>query len=98
SIETGATEAFLDLDSEFHLAIAKATQNEVLFEMSKHLLELADIHMWRTFKVNLGLLKPTIQIHRKILGAIKKRDPKKAEFYAETHLMHYISEIVGKAN
>ena len=98
SIQNGATETFLDLDSEFHLAIAKATQNEVVFEMSKHLLKLADLHMWRTFKINLGLLKPTLEIHRKILGAIKKRDPKKAEFYAETHLMHYINEVVEKAN
>jgi GntR family transcriptional repressor for pyruvate dehydrogenase complex len=98
SIDSGDTEVFLDLDSEFHLAIAKATQNDVLFEMSKQLLQMADIHMWRTFKINLGLLRPTVDIHRKILGAIKKRDPKKAEFYAETHLMHYINEVVEKTN
>ena len=94
SIKDNETGAFLDLDYDFHLAIAKATQNDVLFEMNKQLLELANLHMWRTFKINLGLLKPTLDAHRKILGAIKKRDPKKAEFYAEVHLLHFFNEII----
>ena len=94
SIKGNETGAFLDLDYDFHLAIAKATQNDVLFEMNKQLLELANLHMWRTFKINLGLLKPTLDAHRKILGAIKKRDPKKAEFYAEVHLLHFFNEII----
>jgi GntR family transcriptional repressor for pyruvate dehydrogenase complex len=98
ALETGATETFLDLDSAFHLAIAKATQNNVLFEMNKRLLEMADLHMWRSFKTNLGLFKTTLEAHRRILSAVKKRDPKRAEFYAETHLMHYISEVIEKAN
>ncbi len=94
SIKDNETGVFLDLDYEFHLAIAKATQNDVLLEMNKQLLELANLHMWRTFKINLGLLKPTLDAHRKILGAIKKRDPKKAEFYAEVHLLHFFNEII----
>jgi GntR family transcriptional repressor for pyruvate dehydrogenase complex len=98
ALETGATETFLDLDSAFHLAIAKATQNNVLFEMNKRLLEMADLHMWRSFKTNLGLFKTTLEGHRRILSAVKKRDPKRAEFYAETHLMHYVSEVIEKAN
>ncbi len=89
-----AIETFLDLDSGFHLAIAKATQNEVTYEMSKQLLELADVHMWKRFKIDLKLLEPTVEAHQKILDAIKMRDPKKAQFYAEVHLMHYINEII----
>lgn len=98
AIEENAIEIFLDLDSEFHLAIAKATQNDVLYEMNKQLLKLADIHMWKRFKSDLKLLKPTLEAHQKILGAISKRDPKKAESYAEIHLMHYINEIIVTEN
>jgi GntR family transcriptional repressor for pyruvate dehydrogenase complex len=96
SISDQDVESFLNADTDFHLAIAKATRNEVLFEMNRRLLQSADLHMWRSFKTGLHLLRPTLDAHRKIFAAIKKRDSKKAEFYMEMHLMHYISEVIKK--
>lgn len=77
---------FMDIDREFHIAVADATNNEILQKMSRDLLEKADVHMWRRYKEDLGLLEKTMDAHKQILKAIKERDPAKAAFYSEKHL------------
>jgi GntR family transcriptional repressor for pyruvate dehydrogenase complex len=86
AFENNDIKLFLDIDREFHLAVAEATNNEVIYEISKSLLARADVHMWHRYKEDLGLLQKTIDAHTKILEAIRNRDPKKAGFYAEKHL------------
>ncbi|MDR1514410.1 MAG: FCD domain-containing protein [Synergistaceae bacterium] len=77
---------FMDLDGSFHIAVAEATNNETLMEISRDLLKRADVHMWQRYKEDLGLLEKTLESHRQILQAIKERDPAKAAFYSEKHL------------
>jgi GntR family transcriptional repressor for pyruvate dehydrogenase complex len=79
-------ERFLDLDGAFHIALAEATDNETLLGISTDLLKRADVHMWRRYKEDLGLLEKTVDAHRNILTAIKERDPAKASFYSQKHL------------
>ncbi|MDL2297648.1 FadR family transcriptional regulator [Synergistaceae bacterium OttesenSCG-928-D05] len=86
ALEAHDVEKFLDIDREFHIAVADATNNEILQKMSRELLEKADVHMWRRYKEDLGLLEKTVDAHKQILNAIKERDPAKAAFYSEKHL------------
>ena len=79
-------ERFLDLDGAFHIAVAEATNNETLIDISSDLMKRADVHMWRRYKEDLGLLEKTVEAHKRILNAIKERDPAKASFYSEKHL------------
>jgi len=79
-------ERFLDIDRAFHIAVAEATNNETLIDISSNLLARADVHMWRRYKEDLGLLEKTVDAHRYILNAIKERNPAKASFYSEKHL------------
>lgn len=90
ALEEHDVEKFLDLDREFHIAAAEATNNETLWEMSKKLLEKADVHMWRRYKEDLGLLEKTVEAHKQILNAIKERDPAKASFYSEKHIARLV--------
>jgi len=77
---------FLDMDREFHIAVAEATNNDVIAQISKDLLRQADVHMWRRYKEDLDLWPKTIEEHRHILDAISAHDTQKARFYAESHL------------
>ena len=86
ALEERDVERFLDLDGAFHIAVAEATNNETLIGISNDLLKRADVHMWRRYKEDLGLLDKTVDAHKDILNAIKERDPAKASFYSEKHL------------
>lgn len=77
---------FMDLDGEFHMAVAEATNNEEITAISRNLLKKADVHMWRRYKEDLGLLDATAAAHREIYQAIRDRDSQKAGFYTENHL------------
>ena len=86
ALEEQDVERFLDLDGAFHIAVAEATNNETLIGISNDLLNRADVHMWRRYKEDLGLLEKTVDAHKNILNAIKERDPAKASFHSEKHL------------
>jgi GntR family transcriptional repressor for pyruvate dehydrogenase complex len=79
-------ERFLDLDGAFHIAVAEATNNAILTGINNDLLKRADVHMWKRYKEDLGLLEKTVDAHKNILSAIKERNPAKASFYSEKHL------------
>ncbi len=86
ALEAHDVERFMDLDGAFHIAVAEATNNETLLGISRDLLKRADVHMWRRYKEDLGLLEKTLESHKQILRAIKERDTAKAAFYSENHL------------
>ena len=90
ALETNDVQHFLDLDAAFHLGIAEATNNEDIISITEGLLAKADVHMWRRYKEDLGLLGSTIEAHHKILSAIKERDTQKAGFFSEQHLARHI--------
>ena len=83
---------FFDIDSAFHLSIAEASDNEEILNISRNLLTKADTHMWRRYKEDLGLLESTIEAHKKIVEAIKERDPQKAGYFMEHHLAKYVRD------
>ncbi len=90
ALKANDVQHFLDLDAAFHLGIAEATNNEDIISITKGLLAKADVHMWRRYKEDLGLLGSTIESHHKILSAIKDRDTQKAGFFSEQHLARHL--------
>ncbi len=86
ALKNNDIDLFLDMDREFHIAVAEATNNDVIASISKNLLKQADVHMWRRYKEDLDLWPKTIEAHRNILDAIREHDTQKAGFYAESHL------------
>lgn len=86
ALENNDIDLFLDLDRAFHIAIAEATNNDVIASISKNLLKQADVHMWRRYKEDMALWPKTIEAHRNILDAIREHDTQKAGFYAESHI------------
>ena len=85
SIENGDLKAVIELDGEFHDIISKASQSRRLEEMSQTLRD----HMLRLRLKGLNIPEIAIksnQGHRKIVKALKKKDPKEIEVAVNYHL------------
>jgi GntR family transcriptional repressor for pyruvate dehydrogenase complex len=78
--ETGADE-----NIEFHLALAKAVGNRILYEVQGLLLKLSRDPVERFFRVP-GRLTRSLEGHREILEAIKERNPHKAQQAMLAHM------------
>jgi len=78
--ETGADE-----NIEFHLALAKAVGNRVLYEVQGLLLKLSRDSVERFFRVP-GRLTRSLEGHREILEAIKERNPHEARQAMLAHM------------
>jgi len=71
-------------DLEFHIAVAKATQNEVIARTMKQIIKMADAQMFRTYKRN----KPTVyEEHKRIFEAIRDGEPDAARVCCEYNIM-----------
>ncbi len=92
--DQGSTAGLVKCDEEFHLLLSKSTKNKTLHflmkTMTKSLPEgwISSLHI-------PGREKKTIEEHRKILQAIKDRDPVKAEKAMKEHLENAIGDILG---
>jgi DNA-binding GntR family transcriptional regulator len=80
---TGDTYRSVELDSEFHSAVAAASQNRFLAELvavqNSHVLRL-----WYRAREHSGLAS-TVEPHAMIVGALRAKDPGKAEALARDH-------------
>lgn len=70
---------------EFHLTLAQAIENRVLYEVMKLLLENSKDILQRYFEVP-GRMRKSISGHREILNAIKDHNPQKAQQAMLEHL------------
>ena len=85
SIDAGEMDAVIELDGEFHDIISKASQSRRLEEMSQTLRD----HMLRLRIKGLGvpqIARRSNHGHRKIVKALKKKDPKQIEAAINFHL------------
>jgi len=87
-------ELAIEEDSEFHYAIATATKNSVVLKVLDVLMDLLRESRERSLQVE-GRLQRSFAGHRRILGAIKRRDAAAAEAAMRRHLKE-IEEIVLK--
>ena len=85
SIAAGEMDAVIALDGEFHDIISKASQSRRLEEMSQTLRD----HMLRLRLKGLNvpeIAKRSNEGHRKIVKALKKKDPQEIEAAVHLHL------------
>lgn len=81
----GSPNEFLTLDGEFHLEIARASENPIAVELCRAMFNwLKDFHSQWVRRPGLGAL--TIYEHRAIVRAIEEGDPEGAALAMKTHL------------
>jgi GntR family transcriptional regulator, rspAB operon transcriptional repressor len=80
------------LDREFHFLIARATKNDVMSELLRNLHERS-LRFW-FLSLNAPKQYETVQDeHAAILGAIRKRDPDKAEAAMLRHIESFRTSV-----
>jgi GntR family transcriptional repressor for pyruvate dehydrogenase complex len=77
---------FIEIDLAFHLALAKATNNIVIFEMMRLLLEKVHNHHLVYFGISSEMRKETIVTANQILSYIIKGEGKKGAACMRRHL------------
>lgn len=91
-VEKGHAEQVVELDTRFHEILYEACQSKVL----EHALRDYHHYLERVRKVTLASEKRSIESkneHKQILEALKERDAKKAEAYANQHILNTIKNI-----
>jgi GntR family transcriptional regulator, transcriptional repressor for pyruvate dehydrogenase complex len=79
---------FSDLDLEFHLALAGASQNRVLFQLLSPLRGM--VREWIEKSQELPGLRENAHLqHRKIFEAVREKNPEKARKAMEAHLQTF---------
>ncbi|GEA09887.1 FadR/GntR family transcriptional regulator [Alteromonas sp. KUL49] len=76
-------------DMNFHLIIAKATQNSAIYAMVKWLWELRNqSHLSQVFMERLRKegIHPSIREHKRIVTALAKQDPERAREAMKLHI------------
>ncbi len=79
-------ELAIDDDSEFHDTIATAAKNRIVLRVMDVLMDLLRETRERSLQVE-GRLEKSLAGHRRILEAIKRRDPEGAEAAMRQHIV-----------
>lgn len=81
----GDASRFVEADVAFHMAIAESAQNWVLADMLRSIRSL--LHVWVARIVdNLGIDSRSLQLHERIVKAIKTGDAEKARRAMANHM------------
>jgi len=88
---------FGEVDAEFHNIIVDNCGNNRLIQMRKNITEQA--HRYRIKSLNVsGRLKRSMEEHRKIIEAFKKRDSEKADKFLRKHIENSLKNILTHIN
>lgn len=90
-----------EADMEFHLAIAKATNNTVLEKTMELIFSLMDKDFWETVMENLSVkvyqnekeIEEYIMIHEEILKAVIDKNKEKAQLLMKLHINDQIDSL-----
>ena len=97
-VAENATEATAEVaDEKFHLHIARCTHNDAVVSVCEHLWRLrnsSSVSARILEKVRQAGSKPRIDEHRKILDAIKSRDPEAARNAMRDHLQRVVQQLL----
>lgn len=84
-VESGDVERYVELDTEFHATVYRASRNERLAPIINSLRE--QIQRFRTRSLsNPGRMKMALEEHRKLVEAIGDRDVERARQLAAEHI------------
>lgn len=92
-ISKNDTEHLKELDSEFHMAIYKATGNRMLCKILANLHKTIKLYRKLSLKSN-GRLETSVKEHREILEAIAKGDSELADRLTSQHIEHALDNII----
>jgi GntR family transcriptional repressor for pyruvate dehydrogenase complex len=88
-----------EADKDFHVAIAKASGNSVLYDLFKVLLDMSQHKVWSKMKEigrqTTGSLGNDVAQHRMIYEAIRDKDPRKARQLVWDHFVGVERDIFG---
>ena len=90
----------MEFDREFHLNIAKAAHNNLLFSMMNYLSNLLKEKLWVNMKEKTwnvpGKPQKYIEEHHEIFNAIKNRDSKNARKQVYLHLVGVEHDLLSE--
>jgi DNA-binding GntR family transcriptional regulator len=87
AIEENNFELLFDINSRFHWLITEATGNPFLIEIRNNFRRLVD-RIARIFPYIPGQCSESLMEHKKIIDALKGRNPSLVEFIMREHLEH----------
>jgi len=85
------SDAFVEADLDFHLAMAEAVGNPVILSLLDSIVGLLREHRRKIFRVEGGPQRGQ-QHHKRILAAIERRDPETAREAMRAHLSQVQSD------
>ena len=93
--EQGSYAVFLESDMAFHYALAEATDNKLICEMTKFVLQLLSEHHGRikTDHLSRTYRKRSVNSLGRVLTAVSSQDPISAAQWMEKHLNVIIDEL-----
>lgn len=90
--ECEGNEVTMELDVEFHTAIAKCTHNDVLIRIAPIINDSIRQGYNQTCQVP-GSLERAKECHREMYNAIKNGKPLDAQYYAERHIRETLNDL-----
>jgi DNA-binding FadR family transcriptional regulator len=87
----------LETDRMFHLAVAKASDNSVLFNVLQYIINLTEEEIWKKIREQIikspQHLDKDIEYHEKVLDYVKNKDVKNARLVMKKHFSDVLKEI-----
>jgi GntR family transcriptional repressor for pyruvate dehydrogenase complex len=84
----GASDGFLKLDLEFHLAIADASKNRIMAQLLRTIRQLLEEYIVKSLQLT-DAPQLACEGHAKILEGLKDRSPRKARAAMREHLRKF---------
>ena len=91
----GRGELAIEEDSEFHYSVAMASENSVVLKVLDVLMDLLRDTRERSLQVE-GRPQKSLAGHRRVLAAIKRRDPAGAEIAMRRHIQDVEQIVLNK--
>lgn len=85
-------------DRRFHVEIARATRNSAIAAVIEHLLDMrhqSPLCVYMLERARRGGVQPRVSEHRRIVVALRKRDPRAARNAMRDHLARVIEDILA---
>lgn len=85
-------DTFIDADNDFHRALAKATQNDLILSFLDSIVDLLSEQRKKIFSVNGGSLRGQMH-HKLLLAAVQRHDPEAARVAMRAHLQQVRADV-----
>ena len=95
-------EGFIAMDVQFHMLVAGCSKNQVMARIAEIIRDLLRQLIYKFFDTVASsvsdTMKHTIELHRNVYDAIRRRDAKSARKHMEIHIMDVKKRILKSQN